>query len=216
MEPKKMVMRASLQGMLSKLIKFGVLLIISMMVWQRLRNYQHSIFEAYDVGYLTALTRSMETDISIIEMSLLAASYIAAISVLILLIYLIYKIASLLFELTGVTVIDFENHTITEKKIYFPFRQINDENMFHQIIQVRVEQNLIDLFVKGGNLYMEYLVLSDLDSQLRVLEIPYVSDPMRIKRRLTNGNQRTENGKAEALNQKPSKLAVTEKQNLSS
>jgi hypothetical protein len=216
MEPKKLVMRASLQGMLSKLFKFGVLLIIGMMIWQRLRRYQLSIFEAYDVGYLTALTRSMETDISIIEMALLAASYIAAIAVLILIIYLIYKIISLLFELTGVTVIDFENHTITEKKIFFPFRQINDENMFHQIIQVRVEQNLIDLFVKGGNLYMEYLVLSELDSQLRVLEIPYLSDPIRIKKRLASGNQRTENEKPEVINQKPSKLSMPEKQNLPS
>jgi hypothetical protein len=213
MEPKKLVMRASLQGMLGKLLKFGILLIIGFDVWRRLRNYQFRIFEAYDVGYLTALTRSMETDITIVEMAMLAASYVAAIAVLIVLIYLFYKLVSLLFELTGVTVIDFENHIITEKKIYFPFRQVNDENQFHQIIQVRVEQNLVDHFVKGGNLYLEYLVLSELDSQLRVLEVPYISDPIRVKKRLFNAPARIEVAKTEVRDPGTSKLKLSEKQN---
>ena len=56
--------------------------------------------------------------------------------------------------------------------------------MFHQIIQVRIDQNLLDRLAGGGNLYVEYLVLSKLDSQLRVLELPFIKHPEKLKRKL--------------------------------
>ncbi|MEN1761221.1 hypothetical protein [Anoxynatronum sibiricum] len=184
MDSNKVVLRASLQGMLSKLLKFILFTLVALTFWRRIRGFQQRIFNTYDVSYLSALTNAMETDIEIMEMVLLAGSYLAALAVLILLIYLFGKILSLLFALTGVTVIDFDQQRITEKRFVFPFQRIEDESMFHQIIQVRIDQTLLDRLAGGGNLYVEYLVLSKLDSQLRVLDLPFMKHPEKLKKKL--------------------------------
>ena len=184
MDSNKVVLRASLQGMLSKLLTFLFFTIVTLTIWRRIRSFQARIFDTYDVSYLSALTKALETDIEITEIVLLAVSYLAALAVLILLLYLIGKILALLFALTGVTVIDFDQQRITEKRFVFPFQRMEDENMFHQIIQVRIDQNLLDRLAGGGNLYVEYLVLSKLDSQLRVLELPFIKHPEKLKRKL--------------------------------
>jgi len=184
MEANHVVMRASLQGMLSKLIKLGAYFFVILFFWRKVRGYQFGIFDAYDVSYFSALTNAMETDIEMVEIGLLVASYLAMIILFCLFFYLAYHILRLLSQLTGVTVVDFENSRIIEKKYLFPVQRIEDENMFHQIIQVRIEQNLMDRVLQVGNLYVEYLVLSKLDSQLRVLEVPFIIHPERLKRRL--------------------------------
>lgn len=184
MESNQVVMRASLQGMISKLIKLGVYFLAVLMVWRRVRRYQAEIFDTYDVSYLSALTNALETNIEMVDVGLLVVSYMAMMILIFLFLYLAYHILRLLSQLTSVTVIDFEKSRIVEKKYIFPVQRIEDENIFHQIIQVRIEQNMIDRVLKGGHLYIEYLVLSKLDSQLRVLEVPFISEPERIKRKL--------------------------------
>lgn len=184
MESNQVVMRASLQGMLSKLIKLGAYFLVVLFFWRRVRRYQADIFDTYDVNYLSALTNAMETDIEMVEIGLLVVSYMGMIILFCLFLYLAYHILRLLSQLTGVTVVDFENNRILEKRYLFPVQRIEDENMFHQIIQVRIEQNLIDRVLQVGHLYVEYLVLSKLDSQLRVLEVPFIAHPERLKKRL--------------------------------
>lgn len=184
MESNQVVMRASLQGMISKLVKLGVYFLAVLFIWRRIRNYQTELFDTYNVSYLSALTNALETDIEMVEVGLLVVSYMAMIVVIVLFLYLGYLTLRLLSQLTGVTVIDFDNNRILEKKYLFPVQRIEDENVFHQIIQVRIEQNLIDRTLKSGHLYVEYLVLSKLDSQLRFLEVPFIADPERVKRKL--------------------------------
>lgn len=184
MESKQVVMRASLQGMVSKLLKLSLFLLVVLMVWRRLRRFQAGVFETYDVSYLSALTNALETDIAVTEMVMLVASYFFMAGLAALFLYLFYQLLFLISYLTGTTIIDFDHNRIIEKRYLFPFQRIEDENAFHQIIQVRIEQNLLDRMAKGGNLYVEYLVLSKLDSQLRVLEIPYILEPERAKRKL--------------------------------
>lgn len=184
MEKKRIVIRASLQGMIGKLLGYSVSLLALLVFWQRIRRYQKHIFETYDVGLISALTDAMETDISVAEIGGLALSYILSLMVLFFLLYMLYRFLSLLLELTSTTIIDFEQQRIYEQRLHLPFHRTEDENIFHQIIQVRVEQNLIDRLVNGGAIYMEYLVLSRLDSQLRFLEVPYIKNPESIKRKL--------------------------------
>lgn len=184
MESNQVVMRASLLGMLSKLLKFSLFLFVVLLIWRRIRRFQQDIFDTYNVSYFSALTNALETDIEVVEVVLLTGSYLAMIGIAILFLYLMFQTLILLSHLTAITVIDFENHHILEKKYLFPFQRIEDENLFHQIIQVRIDQNLLDRLMNCGNLYIEYLVLSKLDSQLRVMEVPFITDPERIKRKL--------------------------------
>ncbi len=184
MESNQVVIRASLQGMLSKLLSLIICLFVAIFFWKKLRGYQLNLFETYDVSYLSALTNALESDIEIMEVGLLVVSYLVAIVMIILFLYLAYRVLRLLSQLTGVTVVDFDQQRILEKKYLFPIQRIEDENLFNQIIQVRIEQNLFDRLFSGGHLYVEYLVLSKLDSQLRVLYVPFVKDPARLKRQL--------------------------------
>ena len=184
MHEQKMILRATVQGMLSMLIKFGSLLLVTLIVFFRVRGYQEKLMESYEVGYISALTQVLETDMELLELGILLVSYLAGLALLAAILYLIYRLLSLLFALSSTTIIDFEQGRIVQKALRFPFQRIEDENRFHKLIQVRIEQNLIDGLVQGGTLYVEYLVQSQLDSQLRVMVIPHIKDPDRIKRKL--------------------------------
>ena len=184
MDEKKLVIRASLRGMLSQLIKLGAFVIIALFFFFRVRRYQEQLMAEYEVGYLSALTRILETEMELMEMGFLIVSYLFAFGMFLAIVYLLYHLVSLLFGLTATTIIDFQNARIIQKALRFPFLRIEDENRFNQLIQVRIEQNLIDGLVEGGTLYVEYLVQSQLDSQLRVMVIPYIKHPDRLKRKM--------------------------------
>ncbi|SFH60331.1 hypothetical protein SAMN05192551_101741 [Tindallia magadiensis] len=184
MDEGKIVLKASIQGMLSMLMKFVSLLVVVMIVFFRVRKFQQSIMQEYSVGYVSALTQILDTDMELVELGMLLVSYLVSLVLLTAILYSLYHLFSLLFGLSSSTVIDFQQGRIVQKSLRFPFLRIEDENRFHQLIQVRVEQNLIDGILQGGTLYIEYLVESRLDSQLRVLLIPYVKDPDKVKRKL--------------------------------
>ena len=184
MEEKKMILRASILGMLSILIKYSALLLVVFIVFFRVRDYQQSLMQMYEVGYISAITQILDTDMELIELGVLIASYFLSLALLAAILYLFYQLFSLLFGLSSTTIIDFNHGRIIQKALRFPFLRIEDENRFNKLIQVRIEQNLIDGLVQGGTLYVEYLVESSLDSQLRVMVIPYIKDPDRIKRKL--------------------------------
>ncbi len=184
MDEQRLILRATVQGMLSMLIKFGSLLLVTLIVFFRVRSYQQQLMESYEVGYLSALTQVFETEMELVELGILIVSYLATLALFFFIFYLIYRLLALFFGLSSTTLIDFQQGRIVQKALRFPFQRIEDENRFHKLIQVRIEQNLIDGLVQSGTLYVEYLVQSQLDSQLRVMVIPYIKDPDRIKRRL--------------------------------
>lgn len=183
-EEQKLVLRATLSGMLSMLMKFSSLLLVTLLVFFRVRGYQHQLLEAYEVTYISALTQIFDTEMELIEYGVLILSYLVSIALFFLILYFLYRILALLFNLSSTTVIDFQQGRILQKSLRFPFQRIEDENKFHKLIQVRIEQSLIDGLAQSGTLYVEYLVQSQLDSQLRVLVIPFLKDPDRVKRRL--------------------------------
>lgn len=103
---------------------------------------------------------------------------------IILLIFALYKLVILFYELKRVTIIDFEREKIVVQSYDFPFEKQMEEKRFNRIVGVDILQKSIDRAVNSGTLYLEYLVLSKNDSKLRGIEIPNVLNPIKIKDKL--------------------------------
>jgi hypothetical protein len=92
-----------------------------------------------------------------------------------------FKIIVLLYETLKTTVIDFNNGKIITTSYSFPFSKEVDENKFNEIININITQDLLQRLFNTGDVTIEYLTYSKVDSQLRNLEVTYVVKPFAIK-----------------------------------
>jgi hypothetical protein len=122
------------------------------------------------------------TNVDII--AILALIFIFYIIIAVLFIREFYKTILLFYNIPGKVTIDYDTMKITSKTYSFPFNVQVDENKFDDIINVVVTQDLSKKLFNSGDLYIEFLVNSKLDSQLRNIEIPNISTPFKIKRDL--------------------------------
>ena len=96
------------------------------------------------------------------------------------------KLLTVFYGLFGGTYVDFSTGRILAKKYEFPFIKSVVESKFEEIIEVRVDQNIIDQLLGTGSITIEYMVTSSLDSQIKEVNFKYFSNPSSKKRALLN------------------------------
>ncbi|KAB3531574.1 hypothetical protein [Alkaliphilus serpentinus] len=184
MEEKVISLKACFKGILSDLLILVLKLSLAFGFFLVINGYKNTLYNRYDIGFRSSLVNPLKTDISLTDFVLLYLTYIILVILLSFLLYVIYKIISLLVKVPGKTTIDFAKEKIIIKKNISPFTKIDEEILFYKIIEAGVRQNLLQRILETGDLYMEYLVLSETDSHIRGLEIKYISSPYQVKKKL--------------------------------
>lgn len=180
MEKSLIVIKTEIKALLNDLIKKLLVMLFVLILFFLCNRVKNNLAQKYN---LTDSIFSISDPFAVVSMLLV---YIVLGVLLILLIVALYKLFSLFYELKRVTVIDFVRGKIIIESYDFPFDKQIEEKKFDNIIGVDIIQKSIDRTVNSGTLYLEYLVLSKNDSKLRGMEIPNVSNPMKIKDRLLN------------------------------
>ncbi len=180
MGEKQLVYKPKFTGIIRDVFIRGLLLGIAILILNFLNAYREGIYEKYGLDFFGSFT----LDIDFMDLGILMLIYIATVVVLIFIIRFLYRFVAVWYRLGGETVIDLEQGKITATKMMFPFTRVTTESKCHDIIEVEVYQNIFDQAFNTGALTIEYLVLSDVDSQMKDIQLLHLKNPERKKQQL--------------------------------
>lgn len=178
MDKGTIVIKTNFKALMDSLIKRLIVLIVVLGIClggNKFKNYVAEKFNITDSIFKAA------DPLGIVSMVLV---YIVLGILVVLLLISLFKFLAVFYELKRVTVIDFVREKITIQSYDFPFEKQIEEKRFNKIVGVDILQKSLDRLVNSGTLYVEYLVLSKNDSKLRGIEIPNVTNPIKIKEKL--------------------------------
>lgn len=178
MENNSMVIRGSFRGILGDLLKKIIILICTTLVYFISNNVENQYYKEYNIDSFISFVIELQHPYI---MAILSFIFILYIILLLIFLSTLYKTIILLYETLKTTVIDFQSGKITVSYYTFPFNKEVQEHKFNEIININISQNLFQRLFQTGNLYIEYLTYSKLDSQLRTINITYVVQPFTIK-----------------------------------
>lgn len=180
MGEKQLVFKPKFVGILRDVFLRGLLLAIAIVILNFLNSYREGIYEKHGVDFFGSFT----LDIDFLDLGILAVIYIATIVVLFFILRFIYRFVAVWYQLGGETIIDLEQGKITATKMMFPLTRVTTESKCHDIIEVEIYQNIFDQAFNTGALTIEYLVLSDVDSQMKDIRLMHLKNPERKKQQL--------------------------------
>jgi len=180
MGEKQLVYKPKFLGILGDVLLRGLFLGIAIVILNFLNSYREGIYEKHGVDFFGSFT----LEIDFFDLGILALIYIATLVVLFLIVRFFYRFVAVWFRLGGETIIDLEQGKITATKMMFPFTRVSTESKCHDIIEVEIYQNIFDQAFNTGALTIEYLVLSDVDSQMKDIRLMHLKNPERKKQQL--------------------------------
>lgn len=171
MNNQKIIFKCTFKGILGELIKKVALFILTLVGCNITNGIRKSLLKKHGANLFSIDASKFGALISTILIHiLLLALVIAAIIIF-------FKIIGLLYELNTVTIIDLAREKVIVEKTLFPFSKEIDENKFNEIIEVGICQKGIDRLANAGGIYIEYIAINRVDSNVRSIYIPYISNP---------------------------------------
>lgn len=191
MADKQIILKPSFLGILGEFFKRLILFLIAFFIFRSLNSYRKVVYERSGFDSLReALLGSGDSFEFEIEKIIYLFVLLGVIIILITSIYFMLKffvkLLTVFYGLFGGTYVDFSTGRILAKKYEFPFIKSVVESKFEEIIEVRVDQNIIDQLLGTGSITIEYMVTSSLDSQIKEVNFKYFSNPSSKKRALLN------------------------------
>lgn len=182
MKANKLTIKGSFAGISADLVRNILVIIVSILITIVSNIYKNNLYEKHDINgnfleYLLTFN-----DISVVIK--LALIYLIFIIAYILIISAIIKIIRVFYYIPRNVMIDFENNKIIDKSYSFFLMKNIDENKCNEIINVNIEQGLFQRIFNTGTLYIEYVAITTIDSQLRHIEIPCIAKPFMQKNKL--------------------------------
>jgi len=184
MEEKAIILKASFKGIISNLLLLILKFSITLIGFSLISRMKNIVFNKYSIGFRSSLVNPLNSDISLVDFGILYLSYILTVVLVVYLVIVLYQILSLLMAIPAKATFDYNREKIIIKKNISPFTMISEENVFNKIIEVTVSQNYIQRLLNTGTLYVEYLVLSEVDSHIRDIEFKYLLSPFEVKKKL--------------------------------
>jgi hypothetical protein len=178
MEKNTLVIRGSFRGIAAELIKRLIIFICTIIIYQISNSIKNKFFTEYNINSFTGFVMEFDHAKVII---IISSIYLLFVILLFIALATIYKIINILYETLSVVTFDFPGGKVTEVTYSFPFIKKVDENKFDEVINVNISQGLMNQLFSSGNMYVEYLTCSKVDSQLRNLEISNVVHPFKTK-----------------------------------
>ena len=181
MEKSTIIVRGSIIGIAGDFLKNVIILICTYVVYAIGKDVKQQYYEEFNITSLVdfAMEFKHTKEAVIISFIFLLFLILALIAI-----STIYKAFKLLYEIPKSITFDSINGKIIAVTYSFPFNKNVDENKFDEIIEVNISQGLLHRLFNSGDMYIEYLALNKIDSQLRHIEIPYISCPFKVKPRM--------------------------------
>lgn len=184
MEKSKIIIKSSIKGISADFTKNLLIILLNMIVYMLCKGYRESVYTKHNIDSKVSFFEYLLKFEDITAVSILALIYLIIIIIIIITVSTIIKTFCLFYNSLRVTIFDFNNGRIIDKHFTFPLNRTVDENKFNEVIEVHVEQGVIQRLFNTGTLYIEYLTLTTVDSQLRHIEIPCVSMPFQQKNKI--------------------------------
>lgn len=181
MDKNNVVIKGSFKGISGDFFKNIMVIICIFIVYYISNSIRKNYYSKYGISSFFDFVTDFE---HIPVIALLSFIFLIFLILVIIGISTLCKIIILLYETQKTISIDFISSKIIIESYSFPFYKITEENLFNDIISVNISQGLLNRTFNTGDLYIEYLTCSKVDSQLKSLEIPYVSSPLKIKAKL--------------------------------
>jgi hypothetical protein len=181
METNKITIRGSFKGISGNFTKNIVYLLVILIVYLIANVNKNKYFRRHNITSLWNFIKGFtEPKIIIILLSL----YLLIFILLVLGISITIKIIALLYETQKLVIIDYSTGKITEETLSFPFTKSQEESKFNDIISVNITQDMLHRLFNSGDLYLEYMTYTKVDSKIRNMEITYVESPHKIKSKM--------------------------------
>jgi hypothetical protein len=181
MEKNNVIIKGSFKGISADFSKNIVVLICIFILYLISNNIRKTYYSKYGISSFIDFVTGFE-HISVI--AIISSIFLLFFILAIIGISTFYKTIILLYETQRTITIDFTAGKILVESYSFPFIKNTDENLFNDIISININQGLLNRTFNTGDIYIEYLTCSKVDSQLRTLEMPYVSMPFKVKTKL--------------------------------
>jgi len=180
MAGNRYILKPHFLGIVGDLIIRGFFLGVTYMIFNFVNGFREGIYERYDVDFLSSFT----LDIEIMDLAILLLIYIVSVILIYFLIRFFIKFFAVWYQLGGKAILDYDQGKIIATKMKFPFNRVSIESKWHDIIEVEIEQTIFDQAFDTGTVTIEYLVLSDVDSQMKDIQLKNLKNPEKIKKRL--------------------------------
>lgn len=181
MDKNTLVIKGSFKGIAGDFLKNFLLLLGSYIVYTIANHYKVKLYSEKEISSFFKFVVALEDMPTII---ILFSIFLIFATLLVLAIYLVFKIINLLYETQKVVTIDYVAGKIYNVTYSFPLSKYTEEHKFTDIISVNIYQNMIHRLFGVGNLNIEYLTCSKVDSKLRNLEVTYLNAPVKVKQKL--------------------------------
>jgi hypothetical protein len=179
-EKETLVLKTTFRGIFGDFIKKIIGLIAAFVIYLFGKGILSGL---YAKNNIVSIKTSL-FEIPFASLSFIIFIYIIYAVLIILSIFILCKLVILLCELKNITIIDFVEEKIETKKHGFLFTKDESQSKFDRIIKVEIEQKMIDRLVNTGGFYVEYLVNSKLDSQLKSFEVMHIEKPFEKREKL--------------------------------
>lgn len=182
MESGKVVIKGSLKGITGDLAKNILTILLCSIIYLFSKSYKSNLLVKHniDTSFFNYLLKF--DDITVV--SILALIFLVIIIIALIAISTIIKTLGLFYHLFRMTTFDFNSGKVVDRAYSYPMNRTIDENKFNEIINVNIEQGLFQRIFNTGTLYVEYIAINTVDSQLRHIEIPCVAKPFAQKNKL--------------------------------
>jgi hypothetical protein len=185
MEKNTLVIRSSFMGIAGEFLKNTFIIICMVIVYLFCSNIKMQYYTEYNIQSFFSFVIELK---HIKEMGIISFIYILYVVLFFIVLSTSFKTIKLFYEAFKKMVIDYESGRITYTSYSFPFNKEVDENKFNDIINVNINQDFFHRLFRTGHISIEYLAFNKVDSQLRSLEITYVSRPFKLKSEMLDQN----------------------------
>lgn len=181
MDKNNVIIKGSFKGISGDFFKNVVVLICTFIVYVFSNNLRKTYYSKYGITSFFKFVTDLE---HIPVIAILSSLFLLFFILAVIALSTFFKTIVLLYETQKTITIDYISSKILIETYSFPFNKMTEENLFNDIICVNIEQGLMDRLFGTGDIYIEYLTCSKVDSKLRTLQISYVSSPIKIKTKL--------------------------------
>lgn len=183
MEKNKVIIKGAFKGISADFTIHMLTLLGLFIIYIICGAFKRGIYAKKNVDSLIEFFKNFDVkDIgSTISISVILLIYII---ILIIALSTIGKLVSLLYEAGHVVAIDYSSGKIVTKTYAFPLERTISEEKFSEIINVDIKQNTFQRLFDTGYMYIEFIALNQVDSQLRSVEISYAFQPFHQKNKI--------------------------------
>ncbi|MBC8061517.1 MAG: hypothetical protein H7Y18_12750 [Clostridiaceae bacterium] len=177
MRDNEIIIQGSFNGIRGELSRRLFFLVIYGIIFLMTNAYKKSFYSDNEITSIFTFLMDQITALNFKSILPILFIFLIFIFLAIFTFSTLFKTIKLFYNINRKVTVNYSKNKISTLSYTFPFFKDVEENKFDNIITVNIRQDFMDRFCNSGKLYIEYLVISKIDSSLACFEIPYVYEP---------------------------------------